>query len=129
MTDPTVPGPAPAAGISPAPATAPAPIAPGPAKVTGVVESIDDRYVDPLGNGQIVHLTGAIVAFPNIGGGTIGVATNLQGLKVGAPAVLDAQVIASKDGAATTVVQGLVLQTIDVDPFRATITPTTVTPK
>jgi len=118
-----------AAMATPAAQPDPTAIQPGPIKVTGTVESIDDRYVDPNLDGKIVHLTGAIVAFPLPGGGSLGVATNLQGLKVGAQVVMDAQAIAlTKDGAVTTVVQGLVPQTIDVDPFKASVTQTTVTP-
>jgi len=106
------------------PAADPVPIPPGPVKITGRVEAIDDRYEDP-GDGKVVHLTGAIVAFPTAGGGTIAVATNLQGLKVGDQVVLDAQVIATKEGAVTTVVAGLVPQTIDVNPDKAKVTPVT----
>lgn len=112
-------------GILPAVALDIAPIPPGPAKVTGRVEAIDDRYEDQ-GDGRVVHLTGAIVAFPTSGGSTIGVATDLQGLKVGDQVVLDAQVITSREGAVTTVVQGRVPQAIDVDRFKTTITTVTV---
>jgi hypothetical protein len=106
------------------PAADPLPIPTGPAKITGRVEAIDDRYEDP-GDGKVVHLTGAIVAFPTAGGSTIGVATNLQGLKVGDQVTLDAQVIATKEGAVSVAVTGLVTQAIDVEPYKAKVTPVT----
>ena len=104
-----------------APATGPTP---GPVTITGTVEGFDNRYVDD-GQGNITHFTGAIVAFPIAGGGSIGVATSLQGKKIGDTVQLPGQILSTKDGIVAVSVQGLTAQTINVSPTSSALPTTT----